>query len=773
MQDVQSVPLHEATRERYLSYALSVITARALPDVRDGLKPVQRRILYTMFKELSLHPDGRYRKSAAVVGEVMGKYHPHGDQAIYDAMVRMAQDFSLRYPLVDPQGNFGSIDGDPPAAMRYTECKLQAIAEELLQEIKKKTVDFRSTYDGQRSEPIVLPAQFPQLLVNGVEGIAVGLATRIPPHNLGEVLDACVAMIGIAAEHNHSFLPVQLDDVLKHVKGPDLPTAGTLVGTPTDIRKMYETGRGSLKVRAEYRMEKDGRRHQIVVHSIPYGQNKAKIIEKIGEYVQQKKLPQVVDVRDESTDIIRVVLDLRQGASPETVMAFLYKRTNLESSISMNMNVLVPTDNPDVAIPARLDLVQVLRHWLTFRFETVRRRFQYDLDRLLERIHILEGLEILFDDLDRAIQIIRASDGKRDAAKKLMAEFPLSEAQTEAILELKLYRLAKLEILAIREELAEKRAMAEEIRQLLASKPRMWARVRSELEEIRRLYGDKRRTSIGGEIEAVQFDESAFVVDEPTFVVVTRNGWLKRQSSFSSLDKIRVRDHDSVGWIMKTSTRKTVTFFTSTGAAYTTRAADIIATTGYGAPLSSMFNLDDGASIVSVVCHDPKLLPEPADPEASPPPPHIVALTIGGRVVRGPLALHTDVSTKNGRRYARLNTGDRILAAYPAGGSENICVATLGARALVFPVSQVPPIKASGKGTLAIKLRDGDQVMAFELAKSSIQGPMVVTNGGREFRVSERKFGVGTRAGKGAVVLRRGSIQEWQQVPQLQLGGDA
>ena len=385
---VEQVPLHRATAERYLTYALSVIRSRALPDVRDGLKPVQRRILYAMFQDMALHPGGRYRKCAAVVGEVMGKYHPHGDQAIYDALVRMAQDFSLRSPLIDGQGNFGSLDGDPPAAMRYTECKLRPLAEELLSEIRKSTVDFQPNYDGQREEPVVLPAQVPHLLVIGCEGIAVGMATRIPPHNLGETIDAAVALIDNPA--------LEVADLLEHIQGPDFPTGGQLLASKADLVKIYERGQGSLKVRATWEVERAGRRQRVILTSIPYGQNKAKLVEHVGEEVRAKRLPQVVDVRDESTEDVRVVLELKQGASAEAVMAYLFKRTNLQASWPVNVTALVGIT------PERLDLVSILRHWLDFRHETIRRRYTFDLKQLLERIHILEGFATLFDGLDAA-----------------------------------------------------------------------------------------------------------------------------------------------------------------------------------------------------------------------------------------------------------------------------------------------------------------------------------------------------------------------------------
>jgi DNA gyrase subunit A len=761
----EAVAIHEATRERYLNYALSVITSRALPDVRDGLKPVQRRILYTMFRELSLHPGGRYRKCAAVVGEVMGKYHPHGDQSIYDALVRMAQSFSLLAPLVDGQGNFGSLDGDPPAAMRYTECRLRPIAEELLQEIRQDTVDFRPSYDGQRSEPVCLPAQFPQLLVNGVEGIAVGMATKIPPHNLGEVIDACIALIDEPE--------LDVPSLLRYIRGPDFPTGGRLLSDRHELQEIYTKGQGSFRLRAQYRVEKTGRRNQVVLTSVPYGSNKAKLIERIGEAVRTRKLPQVIDVRDESTDDVRVVLDLKQGALPEAVMAYLYKRTSLECTFSLNMNVLVPTENGDICTPRRVDLKEALEHWLQFRFTTVQRRFEYELRKLLERIHILEGFEIVFADLDEVIRLIRESEGKHDAAIRLMARFDLDAVQTEAILELKLYKLAKLEIQLIQDELEEKRGRAQEIRAILASEQALWDQVRGELISLRQAYAEPRRTEVGGPAKELVFNEDAYIVEEDTYVVVTRDGWMKRQSSFSELNRIRTREGDDVGWLFRASTRSTLTVFTTHGCAYTLRCEDVLATTGYGTPLQSVFTFTDGERVVGVISHDARHALPPRDPPPdsdAPPPPYCVAVTRGGRIVRVCLAAYNEPSTRSGRRYARLNSSDTVLATYVASGAELISVATRNGRAMVFALDEVPILRSAGKGTMGIKLRDDDEVMAFELAFGARRGARVITGLGRELRVTERKFGLSKRGGRGNVVLRRGTIDIWQTEPEVLLG---
>jgi len=761
---VERVPLHDALNDRYLTYALSVIKTRALPDVRDGLKPVQRRILYGMHRDLRLRPDGRYTKCAAVVGEVMKRYHPHGDGAIYDALVRMAQDFSLRNPLVDGQGNFGSLDGDPPAAMRYTECKLRPLANELLDEIGSHTVDWRPNYDGQQVEPEVLPAQFPALLALGVEGIAVGMATRIPPHNLVETVDAAVALIDDPG--------ASVADLMEHVKGPDFPTGGRVLADPADLRQIYETGHGSLRVRATWEIEK-GRPKKVIVTSIPYGQNKAKLVEAIGEQVAKRKLPQVVDVRDESTEVVRIVLELKSGASPEAAMAFLFKRTNLETTWPVNMTALVPSAGADSALqPERLDLQQILRHFLDFRFETIRRRFQYELEQLLARIHLLEGFELLFDDLDAALQLIREADSKRDAADKLIEYFEISEDQAEAILQLPLYRLAKMEITEIQSELADKRKEAGKKERILKSEKRLWNEVRKELVEIRKVYADEtRKTVIGFPKKRLEFDEDAYIVKEDTFVVVTRDGRVKRQSSFTTLDKIRVREGDEIGWLFLANTASTLTFFTTLGSAYVIRVDGIQSTTGYGDPLSALFSLADGERIVGVVSHDPRhrqpdqddsRLAEDDDPD----PPHGVATTLQGRVLRFAMKPHVEASTKAGRRYARLNDHDRIIGVEIVGSpGQRVCLATRRGRVAVYPVVEVPVLKAAGKGSAGIKLIGEDHVIAFMLASDRGEGPTVVTPQGREVHVTEREQGLHTHGSRGRVVLKRGQMRDWMPEP--------
>ena len=590
---IELTALHDATKQRYLNYALSVITSRALPDVRDGLKPVQRRILYGMYKDLRLRADTRFLKSARVVGEVMGKYHPHGDQSIYDAMVRMSQSFSLRYPLVDGQGN-GSIDGDAAAAMRYTEARLRALAEEFLSEIGEQTVAFRPTYDGQLFEPIVLPAQAPNLLINGSSGIAVGMATNVPPHNLGEVIDALVAMVDDPL--------VDLPSICRHIKGPDFPTGGELISSEADIQAVYETGQGPIRVRGTYELETINRKKCIVLTSVPYGLNKSNLVEKIAQIIVEKKVPQLVDIRDESTEDIRVILELRRGAEPKAAMAYLYRHTPLEQNFSVNLTCLIPTENPEVSAPARIGLLKVLRHFLDFRMEVVTRRLEYALGKLRNTIHRLEGFETIFDALDELIALIRASEGKADAARKIMERFKLDEEQTDAILELKLYRLAKLEILLIQQELLEKRMEAERLSDLLSSEFARWQLIRTELLELKEAYADPRRSLLSGpsELALSDFNPEAFIIREKTWVFVSRQGRIKRQKGFSDVSAIRVPDGDSISWVLRTDTTQTLIIFTQFGKAYTVRVDDITATTGYGDPIQSIFNFADGERIVGV-----------------------------------------------------------------------------------------------------------------------------------------------------------------------------
>ena len=773
---VDTIPLHETARERYLTYALSVITSRALPDVRDGLKPVQRRILYAMATNLRLGPDARFRKSATIVGEVMGKYHPHGDTAIYDAMVRMAQDWALRAPLVDGQGNFGSLDGDSPAAMRYTEARLQALGAAMLAEIKQDTVAFRPTYDGQLFEPVVLPAPVPNLLVNGATGIAVGMATNIPPHNLGEIVDACLALIKSPT--------ARLETLLKHVQGPDFPTAGRILNTPEEIARIYETGEGAIDLRGEYETEGKG---TVVITSIPYALTKADLIEKIADHIRTGKVPQIVDIRDESTEDVRIVMELKRGASAEAAMAYLFKHTPLQSRFHVNLTALVPTANPEVAAPEKVDLRTALQHFLDFRLDVVTRRLAFELRALEKRIHILKGLALVFDALDEAIKLIRASRNKADANGRLRHRFGIDEDQAEAVLEIKLYRLARMEIDAILKELAEKEARAAEIRSLLADEGGRWGIVRKELREVKRAYADERRTAISGPDAVVEYAAEDYIVKEDVYVIVTRDGWVKRQRSYTDLQSVRVREGDEVGWALGGSTRAPVAFFTNLGRAYTLRVADLPATAGYGDPVQKYFDFSDGERIVGVVLMDERVLPEPlpapeGDPElfaengafsgdgAPPEPeeagPFLLAITSAGMAVRFDLAPFGELSNKNGRVYIRAGKGKTVVAASICRGDEHVCLASAGGRALIFPAEQVPVFKGAAKGVIAMRL-DGkkDRVLGAALSTAAREGLEVETTRGRTEIVRTTKFDVTNRGGKGRTVIQRGGLQSVKPEP--------
>jgi DNA gyrase subunit A len=517
----EAIALHEAAQARYLNYALSVITSRALPDVRDGLKPVQRRILFTMWQQ-NLTADAKHRKCAKVVGDVMGNYHPHGDAALYETLVRMAQPFSLRYPLVDGSGNFGSLDGDNAAAMRYTECRLARLSDELLSEIDQTTVAFRPNYDGTRTEPVVLPARIPNLLINGATGIAVGMATNIPPHNLNEVCTALLKLLD-----NADLTSAQL---CRYVKAPDFPTGGQILNSAEELREIYKTGSGAVRLRATWEEGPVTRTTRtIYITSVPYTVNKSTLVERIADVAISRKLPPLLDVKDLSTDEVRIAIELKKDADEKMVMAYLFKHTPLQTNFIVNLTCLIPTEAADIGRPERLDLHAMLWHFLHFRLEVVTRRLEHELASLTARVHILEGFEKVFDALDEILRIVRRSEGKADAAAQIIKRFGLDAEQTDAILELKIYRLARLEILIIRKELDEKRRRIRNINALLKDEAGRWGVVRVELEEIQKKYGDRRRTTIASDAGESEYTAEDFIVDEDNVVLVSHDGWVKRQ----------------------------------------------------------------------------------------------------------------------------------------------------------------------------------------------------------------------------------------------------
>src|ERR671912_186846 len=666
----EGVALHEAAQSRYLNYALSVITSRALPDVRDGLKPVQRRILYTMWQQ-NLTADVKHRKCAKVVGDVMGSYHPHGDSALYETLVRMAQSFSLRYPLVDGSGNFGSLDGDSAAAMRYTECRLARISDEILTEIDQATVPFRPNYDGTRTEPVVLPARIPNLLINGATGIAVGMATNIPPHNLNEV---CTALIKLL--ENPDLTSVQL---ARYVKGPDFPTGGQMLNSPDELKEIYKTGSGAIRLRATWEEGPVGRTSKIIyITSVPYTTNKSTLVERIADVALSRKLPPLVDVKDLSTEEVRIALELKRDSDEKMVMAYLFKHTPLQTSFVVNLTCLVPTDgNPEVGRPERLDLHAILWHFLHFRLEVVTKRLEHELEALKKRVHLLEGFEKVFDALDEILRIVRKSDGKPDAAAQIIKRFDLDADQTDAILELKIYRLARLEILVIRKELEEKRRRMRQINTLLKDENSRWDIVRVELEEIQKKYGDPRRTTIASDEGEAEYSAEDFIVEEDNVVLVSRDGWVKRQKEVKDVASTRVREGDAVLAVLPGSTRASVVFFSNFGVAYTARITDIPASTGYGEPIQRLFKLRDGERIVGALSLDPRVVGQvAAKKEGAEPPVQGVAVTSDGYSLRFSLQPVVEPSTRAGRRFARTAEGAEVVGVARLAGGEVLIAAT-------------------------------------------------------------------------------------------------
>jgi DNA gyrase subunit A len=762
------VALHEAAQSRYLNYALSVITSRALPDVRDGLKPVQRRILYTMWQQ-NLTADAKHRKCAKVVGDVMGNYHPHGDAALYETLVRMAQPFSLRYPLIDGSGNFGSLDGDAAAAMRYTECRLARLSDEVLQEIEQDTVHFRPNYDGTRTEPVVLPSRIPSLLVDGATGIAVGMATNIPPHNLGEI---CTALVKLLDDPDLTSI-----NLCKWVKGPDFPTGGHILNSPKELKEIYKTGQGSLRIRATWETGPASRSSRLLyITSIPYAVDKSALVTQIGDVVLSRKMPHLLDVRDLSTDDVRIELELKGGADENLVMAYLFKHTSLQTTFAVNLTCLVPTENPEVGRPERLDLKQMLWHFLHFRLDVVTSRLEHELAQLKKRIHILEGFEKVFDALDEILRIIRKSEGKPDAAEKIMKRFDLDADQTDAILELKLYRLARLEILVIQNELAEKRKRARQIGGLLRDEDSRWTMVRGELEEIQKKYGDAkgdpRRTRIE-ETEEVEYSADAFIVDEDNVVIVSRDGWVKRQKEVKDLSTTRLREGDSVLAAVAGSTRATMVFFSNFGAAYTCRIVDVPASTGYGEPVQKLFKFKDGERVVAALSLDPRVSGDIGRPNAGGeseqasfndgevpvPPVHAVAVTSDGYSLRFSLANLVEPSTRAGRRYARASQGAEVVMVARTTGEETIIAATQEARALICRADEVNFLAGPGRGVILIKLKFPDDKVIGAMVSSGDRDLMTVeTSRGAEQTISTAKYEVTGRGGKGRELLQRGQF---------------
>jgi DNA gyrase subunit A len=748
-ESIQPVLISEVTRHRYLTYAMSVIMSRALPDVRDGLKPVQRRILYTMYHDLHLYSDEKPRKCAKIVGDVTGNYHPHGGAAAYEALVRLAQSWVMRVPLVDGQGNFGSVDGDRAAAERYTEARLTAIAGTLMEELKQRTVEMRPNYDNTRNEPAVLPAQFPHLLVNGGSGIAVGLATNIPPHNLGEVIRAAVHLI-----ENPDATTAQL---LDRVKGPDFPLGGKIVTDRTALRQIYEEGVGSIKVQAEWTTENRGKQQFIIVTSIPYGVDKGKLENDIGAVIEERKLPQLLGLTNESSEKagLRIALEIKAGTDPNLIMAYLYKHTALQNNFAYNLTCLVPEEDGTMR-PERLGLKAILRHFLDFRFLTVKRRFEYDLEKLRERIHILEGFRIVFDALDRALKLIRESEGKKDAAEKLIKVFKLSEIQANAVLDAQLYKIAQLEIQQILDELKEKTTAADKIEALLRSEKKLWGVVKDELSAVAEKHGERRRTRMASGEDTPEFNEEAYIVRENTNVVLTRDGWIKRVGRLASVEGTRVREGDEVIAVVPGNTLGHVVFFTDDGTAYTIRMNEVPASSGYGEPIAKFFKLADQVKVIAAVTTDERFMPKESEPSnGEPPPPFILVVTAQGQILRTPLAPFRVESTKAGRRFVKLNEGDRVVLVTVPRLEETIYLASANGHVIHFKIDDVNILSGVGKGVMGIKLEEDDTCLGGALMGGRFDKFVLETSGGKTMEFGRAKYDVTSRGGKGFEAVKR------------------
>ncbi|MFH5803245.1 DNA topoisomerase (ATP-hydrolyzing) subunit A [Alienimonas sp. DA493] len=804
--EVRYVSLAEETRRRYLNYALSVIGSRALPDARDGLKPVQRRILYVMGRELNLAPGTKTVKCARIVGDTIGKYHPHGDTAAYDTLVRLAQDHAMRVPLVEGQGNFGSVLGLPAAAARYTEARLTAPAASLMAELGKNTVPTRPTYDAERTEPVVFPAAFPHLLVNGATGIAVGMATNIPPHNLREVVNSACHLID-----DPDATVAQL--MQKGIKGPDFPLGGRIVSDRADIRTAYEEGRGSIKVRAVWDFDpedsqpKKGRKKaqpaRLVIDSLPHGVTSGAVIADLKALAESRKIPQMLEADDETdrTHGLRIVVTVKSKQDAEAVMAYLYKHTALEQNFAVNLTALVPDvfdagESADHAeaprglgvteaeedesnereesetelldggedvplVPRRLDLKQMLRVFLDFRLQTVTRRLKHDLRVLRRRIHLLEGFEILFSGIDKAIRLIRESDGKADAREKLMDAFPLDELQTNAILEMMLYKISRLEIDTILGELAEKRAEADRLVKLLSDESALWALIRAELKEIGDEFSDRRRTSLGGSEEVEEFDPTAYIVKEDTNVVLTRDGWIKRLGTINAVDALRTREGDETLCVLGASTLDAIVFFAEDGTAYTLPVEQIPASTGYGEPLSKHVKLDDGVRIVAAISTDSRFTPLDFEVDGTPSlAPHLFVATEQGQVSRVGLSGFRDVSTRGGRKFLRLTGDDRVVHVERVDGAESVFLATKKARVLHFKMETVPVLAGPGKGVKGIDLEKSDAVLGAQLCRRPSDVLHVLNVNDKELPFGQMKYTPTGRGGKGVKTSQRTGFKQ-------------
>jgi DNA gyrase subunit A len=734
-------PIVQEMEESYLSYAMSVIVSRALPDVRDGLKPVQRRILYAMWK-LGLKHNVKFKKSATVVGEVMGKYHPHGDSAIYETMVRMAQDFSLRDPLVNGQGNFGSMDGDGAAAMRYTEAKLEAIAEEMLFDIEKDTVDWVDNYDGTRKEPAYLPAKLPQLLLNGTMGIAVGMATNIPPHNLEELIDGITHLIDNK--------DASVEDLLQFVKGPDFPTAG-IIYNQKDIIEAYQTGKGGIVTRAKADIvENSNGLFSIIITELTYQTNKANLIIKLANLVKDGKIQGIKDIRDESDrDGVRVVIDLKKDGFPKKVLNTLYKVTELQKTFHLNMLALVNGIEPRI-----LNLKMILEEYITHRQGVVTRRIQFELNKAKERAHILEGLKIALDNIDAVIKIIKTSRTKELAHDNLRKKFKLSERQADAILEMKLQTLAGLERKKIEDELKEKLKFIKKLEAILKSPKKILGIIKDELSALKAKFGSPRRTRvIKGSISS--FSQEDLVANEETIISFTEDGYIKRLPATTFRTQRRggrgvaggnIKEGDAVDKVLGAMTHDDLFFFTNTGKVFCIKAYELPSTsrTAKGQSIVNFLQIETGEKITSI-------LAIPKDSDAK----FMIMQTVQGKIKKTALKDFEKVR-RSGLIAIKLSKGDTLDWVHTTSGDDSILITTANGQAIHFNETQVRSMGRTAGGVKAIRLKKDDRVVGMCVIKKSAKKPqlLVVTENGYSKKTDISKYKKQTRSGSGLKTLK-------------------
>lgn len=743
---VQSVDIDEQVRAAYLDYAMSVIVARALPDARDGLKPVQRRILYAMH-EMGLRHNAAYKKSARIVGEVLGKYHPHGDAAVYDAMARMAQDFSMRYLLVDGQGNFGSVDGDPPAAMRYTEARLTALAEELLEDIDKNTVDFVPNFDDSLKEPSVLPARLPNLLMNGAAGIAVGMATNIPPHNMRELAAAITYLI----DHFEHIEEVTVDDLRRYVPGPDFPTGGIILGTQ-GIESAYATGHGRLVVRGMAHIEEiKGGRYQIVITEIPYQVNKAALIERIAELVRSEKIDQIADLRDESDRRgMSIVIELKRGAQPQKVLNQLYKFTPLQSTFGVQMLALVDGE------PRLLSLKKALQVFIEHRQEVITRRSTYELEKARARLHVLDGYLIALANLDAVIQTIKESPDAEQARQRLMQRFQLTEIQAQAILDLQLRRLAALERQKIEEEHRQTRTWIEYLEDLLAHPQKILNLIRNEMQELAQKYGDERRTRILAEA-GEELEQEDLIQDEAVLISLTARGYIKRLSIHAFRAQGRggrgvtghtMREEDEVVTLLPARTLDTLLFFTDKGKVYSEKVYQIpdADRNGRGIALVNVLALDSGERVTAAMAI--------SDFSAAR---YCLLATRRGKIKRISLSEFATVRS-SGMIAMTLEEGDYLGWARLSQGENEIILVTEQGKALRFSESEVRPMGRSAAGVQAIRLEEGDSVASMDIVEANAD-LLIVTEKGFGKRTPLSEYPSHSRASAGVATIDRKALE--------------